>query len=113
MKMTTHSCIASIIAATARAAGSCCATESKSGSSTSTPTSFPMAATPRSEERRVGSDWSSDVCSSDLYSVYYRGDGESRWKLLRYGIEERFVNLDADLFPDGGYTEIGRASRRE
>jgi hypothetical protein len=39
-----------------------------------------------------------------VYSVYYRGDGESRWKLLRYGIEERFVNLDADLFPDGGYT---------
>ncbi|MGB7554093.1 MAG: hypothetical protein WBM04_06950 [Candidatus Korobacteraceae bacterium] len=39
-----------------------------------------------------------------VYSVYYRGDGESRWKLLREGIEERFVNLDADLFPDGGYT---------
>ena len=27
-----------------------------------------------------------------------------RWKLLRDGIEERFVNLDSDLFPDGGYT---------
>ena len=39
-----------------------------------------------------------------IYSVYYRGDGEGRWKLLRDGIEDRFVNLDADLFPDGGYT---------
>ena len=39
-----------------------------------------------------------------VYSIYYRGDGESRWKLLRDGIEERFVNLDSDLFPDGGYT---------
>ena len=39
-----------------------------------------------------------------LYSVYYRGDGEDRWKLLRDGIEDRFVNLDSDLFPDGGYT---------
>ena len=39
-----------------------------------------------------------------VYSVYYRGDGESRWKLLRDGIEDRFVNLDSDLFPDGGYT---------
>ncbi len=39
-----------------------------------------------------------------IYSVYYRGDGESRWKLLRDGIEDRFVNLDSDLFPDGGYT---------
>ena len=39
-----------------------------------------------------------------VYSIYYRGDGESRWKPLREGIEERFVNLDCDLFPDGGYT---------
>jgi hypothetical protein len=39
-----------------------------------------------------------------IYSIYYRGDGESRWKLLRDGVDERFINLDADLFPDGGYT---------
>jgi WD40 repeat protein len=39
-----------------------------------------------------------------LYSVYYRGDGESRWKLLREDVEERYVNLDSDLFPDGGYS---------
>src|SRR5208283_5227254 len=31
-------------------------------------------------------------------------DGESRWKLLRDGVDEKFVNLDSDLFPDGGYT---------
>ncbi len=39
-----------------------------------------------------------------VYSVFYRGDGESRWKLVREGVDERFVNLDSDLFPDGGYT---------
>ena len=38
------------------------------------------------------------------YSVYYRGDGETRWKLLRDGVYERYVNLDSDMFPDGGYT---------
>ena len=38
------------------------------------------------------------------YSIYYRGDGETRWKLLRDEIEDRYANLDADLFPDGGYT---------
>ncbi len=38
------------------------------------------------------------------YSVYYRGDGETRWKLLREGVDDRFVNLETDLFPDGGYT---------
>jgi Two component regulator propeller len=38
------------------------------------------------------------------YNVYYRGDGETRWKLLREAVDERFVNLETDLFPDGGYT---------
>ena len=38
------------------------------------------------------------------YDVYYRGDGEARWKLLRQNVDERFLNLDSDLFPDGGYT---------
>jgi hypothetical protein len=39
-----------------------------------------------------------------VYNVYYRGDGETRWKLLREDVDDRFVNLDPDLFPDGGYT---------
>jgi WD40 repeat protein len=39
-----------------------------------------------------------------LYDIYYRGDGETRWKLLREDVDERFVNLDSDVFPDGGYT---------
>lgn len=38
-----------------------------------------------------------------VYSVYYRGDGEKQWKLLRDNVDERFVNLESDLFPDGGY----------
>ncbi len=45
-----------------------------------------------------------DNDDSLIYSVYYRGDGEGRWKLLRDRIEERFANLDSDFFPDGGYT---------
>jgi hypothetical protein len=38
-----------------------------------------------------------------VYDVYYRGDGETRWKLVRSGIYDRYVNLDSDMFPDGGY----------
>ena len=37
------------------------------------------------------------------YSIYYRGDGEKEWKKLRDDISDRYVNLDTDLFPDGGY----------
>jgi WD40 repeat protein len=52
-----------------------------------------------------------DANDDDLdYSVYYRGDGETRWKLLRDDISTRYVNLEADLFPDGGYTILVVAS---
>jgi sugar lactone lactonase YvrE len=37
------------------------------------------------------------------YSVYYRGDGEKQWKKLRDDVTDRYVNLETDLFPDGGY----------
>jgi len=38
------------------------------------------------------------------YSVYYRGDGEKEWKKLRDEVADRYVTLESDLFPDGGYT---------
>ena len=39
-----------------------------------------------------------------VYSVYYRGDGESRWLLLKDNLDERYYSFDAGLLPDGGYT---------
>jgi hypothetical protein len=52
-----------------------------------------------------------DANDDDLvYSVYYRADGETRWKLLRDGVENRYVNLESDLFADGGYTILVVAS---
>src|ERR1035438_4079978 len=75
----------------------------------------------RSEERRVGSDWSSDVCSSDL--VNRHGARMSRKARLRmvdgWGhdttqrlLVERF-GFRGDRFPPGGYSGRGsdRASR--
>jgi hypothetical protein len=38
------------------------------------------------------------------YSLYYRGDGEIRWKLLKDKITDTYYTLDAGLLPDGGYT---------
>jgi hypothetical protein len=38
-----------------------------------------------------------------LYALYYRGDGESRWKLLRDKLTDRLFSFDAGLLPDGGY----------
>jgi hypothetical protein len=38
-----------------------------------------------------------------LFSLYYRGDGETKWKLLKDNITDRFYSWDAGLLPDGGY----------
>ena len=39
-----------------------------------------------------------------VYSVFYRGDNETQWKLLKDGITDKFYSFDAALLPDGGYT---------
>ena len=39
-----------------------------------------------------------------MFSVYYRGDGETTWKLLKDRLLDKFYSFDASLLPDGGYT---------
>jgi WD40 repeat protein len=39
-----------------------------------------------------------------VYSVYYRGDNERDWKLLKSGLTDRFYSFESGLLPDGGYT---------
>jgi hypothetical protein len=39
-----------------------------------------------------------------VYSVYYRGDGEMRWLLLKDNLSDKAYSFDASLLPDGGYT---------
>src|SRR5882762_1760095 len=39
-----------------------------------------------------------------IYSLYYRGDGETRWLLLKDDLTDKFYSFDASLLPDGGYT---------
>jgi hypothetical protein len=38
------------------------------------------------------------------FSIYYRGDGDKRWLLLKDDLSERFYAFDPSLIPDGGYT---------
>jgi hypothetical protein len=39
-----------------------------------------------------------------VYSIYYRGDNENDWKLLKDNIPDKFYSWDSSLLPDGGYT---------
>jgi hypothetical protein len=50
--------------------------------------------------------WSAHDENDDqlVYSLYYRGDGETRWLLLKDNLTDKAYSFDASLLPDGGYT---------
>ncbi|MGC1648797.1 MAG: hypothetical protein WA741_23510 [Candidatus Sulfotelmatobacter sp.] len=54
----------------------------------------------------IGAKWNAHDENDDqlVYSVYYRGDGESRWLLLKDNLTDKAYSFDASLLPDGGYT---------
>jgi sugar lactone lactonase YvrE len=54
----------------------------------------------------IGVKWTVHDDNDDqmVYSVYYRGDGETRWLLLKDNLTDKFYSFDALLLPDGGYT---------
>jgi len=49
--------------------------------------------------------WQADDPDGDrlIYNLYFRGEGETRWKLLRANTIENAYLLDADVFADGRY----------
>jgi WD40 repeat protein len=54
----------------------------------------------------IGVRWSAHDENDDqmVYAIYYRGDREQRWLLLKDNIVDKFYSFDASLLPDGGYT---------
>ncbi len=38
-----------------------------------------------------------------VYSVFYRGNNEREWRLLKSGLTDKFYSFEAALLPDGGY----------
>ncbi len=62
---------------------------------------------PSSHDRdAIGVKWNAHDENDDqlVYSVYYRGDGETRWLLLKDNLTDKAYSCDASLLPDGGYT---------
>ncbi|MGH9805139.1 MAG: hypothetical protein ACRD4D_08190, partial [Candidatus Acidiferrales bacterium] len=49
--------------------------------------------------------WSADDENDDtlVFSVYYRGEAETRWKLMKDDISDKFHTWDAATLPDGAY----------
>ena len=62
---------------------------------------------PSSHDRdSVGVKWSAHDENDDqiVFSIFYRGDGQTRWLLLKDNITDKAYSFDASLLPDGGYT---------
>jgi hypothetical protein len=79
------------------------------GSQNSNTSSQPHFDNPVAAQRDRGSiavRWSAHDDNDDdlVYSLYYKGDGETRWKLLKDKITDKFYSWDSGLLPDGGYT---------
>jgi sugar lactone lactonase YvrE len=57
------------------------------------------------DKNSIALRWTANDENDDdlLYSVYYRGDNETRWKLLKGGLDDSYYSFDASLLPDGGY----------
>jgi hypothetical protein len=49
--------------------------------------------------------WQADDPDNDrlVYNLYFRGEDETRWKLIRANMSENTYLLDADVFADGRY----------
>jgi hypothetical protein len=49
--------------------------------------------------------WSAHDDNDDdlVFSVYYRGEGEQTWRLLKHKLAQRFFSWDSTSMPDGAY----------
>lgn len=59
----------------------------------------------RSGGQQIQIQWQADDPDGDklVYALFFRGEDESQWKLLRAGISENTYTLDGDVLADGRY----------
>ena len=76
------------------------------------PVHYEAPATATRDKDYVAVRWiAHDENDDDLvYSVYYRGDTENRWKLLKDDLNDKTYSFESALLPDGGYTIMVVAS---
>ena len=58
------------------------------------------------DKNSITARWTSHDDNGDnlMYSIYYRGDNETTWRLLKDQVNEKYYSWDAAQLPDGGYT---------
>ncbi|HEX5230481.1 MAG TPA: hypothetical protein VFW44_22370, partial [Bryobacteraceae bacterium] len=72
---------------------------------TSTPAGTPTQTLSHGSGSQIQVTWQADDPDGDrlLYSLYFRGEDEKEWKLLRANVAENSLLLDGDVLADGRY----------
>jgi hypothetical protein len=82
---------------------------------TSAPAGTPTQTLPRAASQQITVTWQAEDPDGDrlVYNVYFRGEDETQWKLLRGDTHENSVAFDGDVLADGKYFFRVVASDRE
>jgi hypothetical protein len=73
--------------------------------STQTSAGTPTQAVTRAGAEQLQITWQADDPEGDrmVYTLWFRGEGEREWKLLKSNLAENTYTVDADAFADGKY----------
>jgi hypothetical protein len=82
---------------------------------TDTPASTPTQTLPRAASQQITLTWVADDPDNDrlVFNLYFRGEEETQWKLLRSNLHENSLTFDADVLADGKYYFRVLASDKE
>jgi hypothetical protein len=83
--------------------------------SSATSSGTPTQALPRASSEQITVSWQAEDADGDrlVYSLYFRADDETEWKLLKADTHDAAVTFDADILADGRYFFRVTASDRE
>jgi hypothetical protein len=86
--------------------------EASAGSSSA---GTPTQTLTRASAQQVTVTWQAEDPDGDrlVYTIYFRGDEESQWKMLRANMRENSITFDSDVFADGKYFYRVVASDKE
>src|SRR5262249_48768083 len=70
-----------------------------------TSTGTPTQTLSRAANQQFALSWQAEDPDGDrlVYTVYFRGEGEREWKLLKANVHETSYSLDGDTLADGRY----------
>ncbi|HWD00035.1 MAG TPA: hypothetical protein VG456_24920 [Candidatus Sulfopaludibacter sp.] len=80
-----------------------------------TSTGTPTQTLPRAATQQISLTWQAEDPDGDrlVYAVYFRGEDEIQWKMLKAASHENSLTFDADVLADGKYFFRVTASDRE